>query len=195
MPTTNQADPDKLLDTEDVAELLLVDPRTIRNWLNQKGMPSISDERGRRFEWSKVLPWYVKMKAEQDGNGRKSNLTPVSSPKKSTTVTDDLVVPPETFDAALTRKTIAEADLKELDLATRRREVVAVADAGRMMQDTVASLRTEILAWPTVMIGRVFGVKDRNQLFSVLTASARDLCGRLSRINPAAAPSEVAADE
>jgi phage terminase Nu1 subunit (DNA packaging protein) len=165
-----------ILETDDVAELLLVTDRTIRNWLKSRNMPSISDDRGRRFQWSAVLPWYVKMMAEADGNRR-------NPPQviRHDYPSEDLVAG-EDIDAALLRKTIAEADLKELELATRRAQVVAIDDVTRTVQDLATSLRTELTGWPTLMIGRIFGMRDRNQLFAVLTSSARELCTRLAGV-------------
>lgn len=165
----------EVLAIDDVAAMLMVSDRTIRNWLKDKDMPSISDERGRRFEWAKVLPWYVKMRSEEGGSERKSD---------EPTTWDDIQRPPtENFDQALCRKTIAEADLKELELAGKRRKVIAVEDVGRVMQDVSKNLQIEILGWPTLMIGQIFGQKDRNRLFDMLTRSARDLCTRLSAVS------------
>jgi excisionase family DNA binding protein len=188
----------------DVAELLLVTDRTIRNWLKDKAMPSTADERGRRFVWADVLPWYVKMRAEEDGNARKSLLHwPVSEPDSPPE--DDEIrkehlrvgLLRKTGAEALLRKTIAEADLKELELGERRRQVVAVEDVSRVMQDTAKNLQVEILGWPTLMIGRIFGVRDRNQLFSLLTVSARDLCTRLAGVGttPVSGTRRAAEDE
>jgi excisionase family DNA binding protein len=177
------------LSINDVAELLLVTDRTVRNWLKDKAMPSTSDERGRRFVWADVLPWYVKMRAEEDGNARKSLLNwPTAEPARPPE--DDEIhkeharvgLLRKTGAEALLRKTIAEADLKELELGERRRQVVAVEDVSRVMQDTAKNLQIEILGWPTLMIGRIYGVRDRNQLFSLLTTSARDLCTRLAGV-------------
>jgi phage terminase Nu1 subunit (DNA packaging protein) len=162
----------------DVAELLDVQDRTVRNWMKLKGMPSTSDERGRRFNWRLVLPWYVKMMAELDGNRRNSPLI-----VRHLDPSEDLVAG-EGIDEALLRKTIAEADLKELDLAVRRAQVVAIDDVTRTVQDLATNLRTELTGWPTLMIGRIFGMRDRNQLFAVLTASARELCTRLATVGP-----------
>ena len=157
---------------DDVAELLDVQDRTIRNWMKYKGMPSTSDERGRRFNWRLVLPWYVKMMAEMEGKRR----------NPPTVIRHDYV---ENIVQAELRLAIASADLKELDLAVRRGQIVAIDDVGKSIQDVAKALQTEILAWPTVMVGRVFGVRDRNQLFGVLTSSARELCQRLATLGPA----------
>jgi excisionase family DNA binding protein len=158
---------------DDVAELLDVQDRTIRNWMKLRGMPSTSDERGRRFNWRQVLPWYVKMMADLDGNRGKNPEAPPAGEDSE---------PGETFDAALCRKTIAEADLKQLDLAVRRGQVVAIDDVSRTLQDVAKNLQTELLGWPTLMIGRIFGMRDRNQLFATLTDSARELCTRLAGV-------------
>jgi excisionase family DNA binding protein len=177
------------LTIDEVAERLLVVDRTIRNWLKDKAMPSTVVPNGRRFVWADVLPWYVKMRADEDGNARKSLLHwPLTEP---TSQPDDDEIQKETARVgilrktgaeALLRKTIAEADLKELELGERRRQVVAVEDVSRVMQDTAKNLQVEILGWPTLMIGRIHGMRDRNQLFAVLTASARDLCTRLAGV-------------
>ena len=166
---------------DDIAELLDVQERTIRNWMKDRGMPSTMDERGRRFNWRQVLPWYVKFMAEMDGKRR--------NPPK--VIRHDYLPDPEDgqtqseklFQAQF-RLAVASADLKELDLAERRGHVVAIEDVGKSVDDVAKSLQTEILAWPTVMIGRVFGMRDRNQLFAVLTSSARELCQRLATLGP-----------
>lgn len=173
----------EVLAIDDVAAMLMVSDRTIRNWLKDKDMPSISDERGRRFEWAKVLPWYVKMRSEEGGSERK--------PAAETTWDDIQRPEKENFDQALCRKTIAEADLKELELAAKRRQVIAVEDVGRVMQDVSKNLQIEILGWPTLMISQIFGQKDRNRLFDILTRSSKDLCLRLSTVSTLPAGKEA----
>ena len=166
---------------DDVAALLFVDERTIRNWINAKGMPSVKDERSRRFIWFDVLPWYVKMRAEEDGNRRKSSAPaghlPFPQPDG-----EDLQ---EGIVQAQLRLTVAQADIAELNLAVRRGQVVAIEDVAKTLTDVAASLKQEILGWPTVMIGRIFGMRDRSQLFNTLTESARELCTRLAALGPA----------
>ena len=195
MPKAKQPAKHDVLAIDDVAELLFVTDRTIRNWLTTRSMPSIADERGRRFIWSEVLPWYVKMRAEDDGNARKRAVAwpptapiaepagrggdiPEESESYKERVRQDLLR--KAGGEAVLRGAIAVADLRELELAERRGQVVAVEDVSRTMQDTAKNLQTKILGWPTLMIGRVFGVRDRNQLFGVLTSSARDLCSDLA---------------
>jgi phage terminase Nu1 subunit (DNA packaging protein) len=186
MPKKKQPAKSDFLAINDVAELLLVTDRTVRNWLRDKGMPSTSDERGRRFVWAEVLPWYVKLRADEDGNARKRTFfesaedTPEDDKFRVERIRVELLR--KTGAEAELRKTIAEADLKELELGERRRQVVAVEDVSRVMQDTAKNLQVEILGWPTLMIGRIYGMRDRNQLFALLTSSARDLCTRLAGV-------------
>lgn len=170
------------LTIDEVADLLLVTDRTVRNWLDKKEMPSVSGGRGRRFDWSVVLPWYVRMMADADGNRRKSGNEDEGDDYKR-------------LSHANLRRTIAEADLRELDLAARRGQVVAVEDVARNLTDVAKSLQIEILGWPTRIVGRIFGMRDRNQLFSVLTESARELCTRLAGVgDPQPVPEAPGAD-
>ena len=182
MPKPNDPNKPGFLSAADIAELLGKSERTISNWLRDKHLPFKEERSGRRFVWLDVLEWYVQMRAEEFGNA--GNLTPIRAPRISELATDEetgeMEEPKEeSFREALTRKTIAEADLKELELATKRAEVVALEDVERRLADVSNALRTKILGWPTRMIGRVFGVKDRNQLFSILTHSSIDLCNEL----------------
>ena len=168
------------LNAADIAELLGVSERTVSNWLRDKGLPCKDDRHGRRFIWPNVLAWYVQMRveeAEKFGNAGNRALPRVSEPSESPE--SPAPAPPESFKAALTRKTVAEADLKELELATKRGEVVSIADVQTSMANVSNALRTRILGWPTLMIGRVFGVKDRNALFAILSRAANDLCREL----------------
>lgn len=182
MATPKKVEKDELLTIEGVAKLLFVTDRTIRNWLSEKDMPSISDKGGRRFRWFDVLPWYVAMRAEESGNGRKSGPAQ-TEPDEGDGGQGGYDIKIK-LDKANYRRAIADADLKELELAERRGQVIAVADATRSLQEAAKTLQVEILAWPTVMVGRIFGVRDRTQLLGLLTSSARELCTRLATIAP-----------
>src|SRR5262245_3627135 len=105
------------LDTETIAELLGVSARQVRNLVKDKGLPSRDDPRGRRFVWPDVLEWYVKYRTEMRGSRGNGSATEESQPEEQDQ---------ETLEQATTRKTIAEANLKELELATKRGQVVAV---------------------------------------------------------------------
>jgi excisionase family DNA binding protein len=168
------------LDTDDVAALLDVSDRQVRNYVKDKGLPSFDDGRGRRFVWAEVLAWYVRFCAEKAGSRGSQEQAPEAAQKES-------------FEAASTRKTIAEADLKELQLARERGQVVAIGDAQRMLANLAKAMQTKILSWPTKMAGRLVGLKEREQYRHVLDRESRQLCHDLSTINakPAAPIAEV----
>ena len=103
----------------------------------------------------------------------------------------------ETYNDALTRKTIADANLRELELAVERGEVVAVADVEQSIAKVATSLKTAILALPAKLVTRLYGVKDRNAMRAILDIEARDLCAKLATIGQESAPepARIAVDE
>lgn len=160
----------KALDTNDVAALLGVTDRQVRNYVKHKGLPCKDDGRTRRFIWKEVLDWYVLARMEMSG----SRGNPEPDPEDDDT---------EDLTAATTRKTIAEADLKELELASKRNQVVSVADVQRTLANLSKAMQTKILSWPTKLATRLMGLKEREQIRHVLDREARQLCHDLSAIH------------
>jgi phage terminase Nu1 subunit (DNA packaging protein) len=158
------------LDTDDIASLLGVSDRQVRNYVKDKGLPCKDDPRGRRFSWPDVLEWYIIFRLEKSG----SRGNPEPDPATDQT---------ESMEAALCRKTVAEADLKELELATKRGQVVAVADVHRTMANLSKAMQTKILSMPTKLSARLVGLKEREQIRHVLDREARQLCHDLSGIH------------
>lgn len=182
------------LSAADIGEMLGVSERTVSNWLRDKGLPCKQDRNGRRFVWDDVREWYVLMRISEAGNAGNKALTRASHGTEALTAPNTAVaeVPSEeqeTFKNALRRKVIAEADLKELELASKRGEVVSIADVQTSMANVSNALRTKIEGWPTLLVGRLHGMKDRNAMFLTLTRAAKDLCRELildgSRVNDA----------
>ena len=56
------------------------------------------------------------------------------------------------------------------------------------------ALRTKILGWPTKMVGRILGIREKTQLFAVLTNSARELCMELAAVGSQPLPDAEEAD-
>ena len=164
------------LDTDDVAALLGVSDRQVRNYVKDKGLPCKDDIRGRRFSWPAVLEWYILFRLEKVGSRGNPDPDPAADQGES-------------MEAALCRKTVAEADLKELELATKRGQVVAVADVQRTMANLSKAMQTKILSMPTKLSARLVGLKEREQIRHVLDREARQLCHDLSGIH--AKPTET----
>ncbi len=156
----------------EVAELLGVTRRQVYNWIKDKGLPAKSDPRGQTLDWPSTLKWYVAFQAaEKHGNG--GNRRPGCDPEE----------PEETLDEAILRKTKAEADLKELQLARERGEVAAIQDVERVLTGANKSIQTRILAMPASLATQLLGIEDRNRIFNVLDRSCRDLLTNLASID------------
>jgi phage terminase Nu1 subunit (DNA packaging protein) len=156
----------------DVAELLGLTDRQVRNLIKDKGLPARSDPRGFTLDWPTALEWYVGYRSAQKG-GNGGNRRPGSNPEE----------PEETYDEALARKTRAEADLKELQLARERGEVAAIADVERVLNGANKSIQTRVLAMPASLATQLLGIDDRTRIFNVLDRSCRDLLTNLASID------------
>lgn len=164
------------LDIEDVASLLGVSERMVRNYINDNDLPCRGDGRGRRFIWSEVREWYVAYRIEKDGS-RRNGLTPAEfSPQIPTS---------ETFTEATLRKVKAEADLLEVKLAKERGLVVAVADVQRNVSKVAVAIKTAVLAMPDKLTDQLFGLKDKKRLRSILERETSDICRKLMDVGTA----------
>jgi phage terminase Nu1 subunit (DNA packaging protein) len=162
------------LDTESVADLLGVTARQVRNWVKDKGLPSKDDPRGRRFIWRDALEWYIIYRTEKDGSrgSQSAAAVPLNDPDET-----------ESLEQATTRKTIAEANLKELELATKRGQVVAIADAQRAIEVVSKNVQQKLLSVPAKLTGRLMGVADRNRIHAILEVEMKQQCTELAGIS------------
>lgn len=107
---------------EEVSDLFLCDPRWINRLAKDYGLPR--EGRG-QYDLIKVVRWYVtflKRQMEELRAGGEDGLQ------------------------AKARLTIAQANLKEMEEATRRKEIINVDDAGTITEDALSILRTHLLA-------------------------------------------------
>jgi phage terminase Nu1 subunit (DNA packaging protein) len=163
------------LPVSDVAELLCVTDRQVRNWIKDKGLPAKSDPRGQMLDWPTTLKWYVAYQADKNpGNG--GNRRPNSAP-------DGSEAPPESLDEAILRKTKAEADLKELQLAREQGQVVAISDLERVLANANRSIQTQVLALPAGLAPQLIGMDDRQKIFNLIDRSCRSLLSNLANID------------
>jgi excisionase family DNA binding protein len=163
----------QVLTVDEVAELLDVSSRTVRNWINQKGLPAKQDGRGKTLDWRQTLAWYVQYRIEECGND--GNQAPASD-------SPGFPQDQENLEQATTRKTIAEANLKELQLAEKRGQVVAVADVERNIAAVSKAIQQKILAIPSRLSPRLVGTDDRNVIFSILSSEANQICSDLATV-------------
>lgn len=167
---------------EDVAELLFVSAKTVRNWINHQGLPCRDDGRRRVLAWQEVLEWYVRMRIARDGNGGNA---PEADPDE----------PAESFDSAVARKTRAEADLKELRLAQLRGQLVPADEVGRNVGRVASAIKTKLDSLPNSLAMRLIGKSDRVEVQQILQDAIYRIRLELATVGSEPEPVSVSADE
>jgi len=157
-----------------VAELLGVTDRAVRKWVKVKGLPCNAGSGVMTFSWPSVRRWWTDLAMAEGG-------TDGTSSKKA--ATDKLVTPPETYEEALSRKTRAEADLKELQLAKERGQVASIADVERVISAATIVTQTQILAVPSRLASRLLGMDDYKRVVAILESEMRQLLTNLATID------------
>lgn len=156
----------------DVAELLGVTDRGVRKWIKEEGLPAKSDPRGFTLDWAAVLQWYVEYKAAKScgtgGTGGQKTGEPVQL---------------ETMEQALARRTRAEADLKELQLARESGQVAAIEDVTRVLSNANKSIQTLILSLPAALTPRLIGLDNRLEIYEILDQHVRGTLSNLATID------------
>ena len=178
MPTPEKPKKFDTLSAVDVADLLGVTEKTVRNWMNKGGLPSIESGRGRVISWPAALKWYVNYRISESGNDGKATVK--SEPEAPA------VVPLETYEQALARKTRAEADLKELQLGKERGQVAAIADVELALSRSNKETQTRILAVPSRLATQLVGIDERAEVFAILQRECNQLLSSLANFDPLA---------
>lgn len=174
MPKTENPKNFNAMGVNDVAALLNLTDRQVRNLISDKGLPAKNDGRGYTLDWFTVLDWWVEYKsAQKPGNG--GNRRPGNGPEPPE-------VPSETITEAILRKTVAEADLKELQLAREQGQVAAISDVEKALASANAATKTLILALPSRLSTQLLGIDDRGRLYSILERETNSLLGNLATV-------------
>ena len=155
---------------EDVALLLGVSSKTVRNWMNKEDLPSQHDGRGRVLDWMTTLEWFVQRRIRIDGKDG-------NEPERGV-----LVGMPETLEQAETRRTIAEADLKELKLAELRGQLVPAAEVGRSVGRVASAIKTKLDAVPSALALRLVGKSDRVEVQQILQDAVFRILNELAAV-------------
>jgi phage terminase Nu1 subunit (DNA packaging protein) len=118
----------RLLGINAVAERLKLTPRRVQQLVAEKpeGLPR--ESRG-KYDIDKVLDWYI-ARLERQLAGESDEEGSISYNKERA------------------RDRAAAADMRELQLAAKRRQLVAIADVEKSMTDLVVATKAAILAVP-----------------------------------------------
>jgi phage terminase Nu1 subunit (DNA packaging protein) len=175
------------LNVQDVAELLGVSDRGVRKWIKEKGLPAKSDPRGFTLDWPTTLEWFVAY--------RNAEIAGTAGTRRPGNGPDGSADPDESYEEALARKTIAEADLKELQLARERSQVAAVADVEKVLTSANKSIQTLLLALPAALASQLIGMTDRAKIFAAIDRQVRSMLSNLANIDAIREARSAAPDE
>jgi phage terminase Nu1 subunit (DNA packaging protein) len=131
--------PGNIVSLGEFAELIGRTDPTVRNYI-RRGMPIETQGgrgKGHEIDTAAAIEWMVQDRIKEVAGP--SNLN--------------------SFDAARTRKEVANADIAEMDLAERRGELVRLAAIGKVFANAVARSRARLLAIPTKVAPIVVGQK------------------------------------
>lgn len=174
------------LTVADIAELLGVTARQVRNWILEKGLPARDGNRGRILNWPETLTWFVAYRIAESGNsGNGRPHSAQNSPEE----------PEETYDHALTRKVIGEADLVELKLARERGQVASISDVEKVLSAANSSTRTLIQAFPATLAPQLLGLEDRAAIFTLLQRECNQLLGNIATMDAILEAGDVAREK
>lgn len=156
------------LNKSELAEVFDVTIVTVDSWI-RKGCPY--EEAGKngkswRFSLKKVVAWRV------------TELT-----KDATSDGDDK--PIGTAAGALTRKTLAEAELKELELAELKGEIIRVEDVMLANDRMISDCKKRLLSIPTKLAPLVISCKTIPQVKELIEGQIHEALNELSNIDPA----------
>lgn len=144
-----------------IAERLRLTPRRIQQ-LAGEGLPRVT--RG-KYDVDAVLDWYIAKLERQLARQ-----------------TD------EDGDIALREKEemrllSAKADLQEIDLASKRGELVAIADVEKQMTDLVITTKARILTVPARVAPEILGEQSRVMVQAKIEKSLKEALSHLAEVN------------
>lgn len=142
-----------------IAGRLRLTPRRIQQLVGE-GLPRVT--RG-KYDVDQVLDWYIARLERQLAGDSDEDADQVSHRKHEL------------------RLLSAKADLQELDLATKRRELVAIADVEKEMTDLVITTKARILAVPGRAAADLVGEQSRVMVQAKLDKSLREALIGLSK--------------
>ena len=123
----------------ELARLLDLSDETISNYV-RKGMPVTGKGHAARYNLARCTAWLIDFEADKRVRlGQSGNVTE---------------------DDAKVRKLVAEAQMKEYELAELKGLVIRVDDAQKEIQKELERVRSKLVAIPGTWAARIVGIKD-----------------------------------
>lgn len=150
--------------------MLCISRRQLANLVDQ-GLPKRGNGRESYYVWPEVFQWYVSYKVD------------LARPKREQQEESEPEDGQEEYKEALTRRTRAEADLRELELSRERAEVVAVADVEKNIAAVASAVKTKLLGLPSKLVSIISAQKTKAGMRAVLDSEMRQICSELATIH------------
>lgn len=145
-----------LVNKTELARILGISTKTVSRYQTE-GLPFTGKGQSARFDVTACVQWYAQKQAQ-------IAMSQVDIGKVSLSEEEVKV-----------RKLLAEAQMKELELAQMRGELVLVEDAEKEITRHLTQLRGKVTAIPGVWGAKVLGLKDIHEAVDILS----DLVDRL----------------
>jgi phage terminase Nu1 subunit (DNA packaging protein) len=157
-PTKPKAPKVRLVGIAAIAERLRLTPRRIQQ-LAGEGLPRVT--RG-KYDVDAVLDWYIaKLERQLAGETDEEGAT---AQKES----EEL------------RMLSAKADLQEIELASKRRELVAISDVEKQMTDLVITTKARILTVPARVAPELLGEQSRVMVQAKIEKALKEALSHLA---------------
>jgi phage terminase Nu1 subunit (DNA packaging protein) len=138
---------------KEVARRLLIDERSLRYMVSEKGAPKHGHGKDAFFEWDEIFTWFLAYRLDL--------AVQKACPKLDKEDSANL-------NEAVERRAIAEAALAELKLSRERGEVIAVSDVEKTVGNANANVRTRLLAIPSKLAAQIAGVSSKPKVKAML---------------------------
>jgi phage terminase Nu1 subunit (DNA packaging protein) len=157
--------PRKIVDTDTLARHCNLSPRRIRE-LTQAGMPKAGRN---KFEFFTAIGWYITfLRAALENKGAQ---------------TGDGTL--ELFRSQKARSLTASAQLKELELAKKRSELVTVAESERVLAEFSQIVRARFADVPIRLSRELLHETSRTMIQAKVESAIREACLLLARTDAA----------
>jgi phage terminase Nu1 subunit (DNA packaging protein) len=140
-----------------IAHILKLTPRMVNLHVKEHGMPRVG--RG-EYDLVQCVHWFIDYKDQLIKEARRGD---------------------ETEQQARARLVKATADLRELELAAARRELISVGTVKFLWERIVVSFKTKILSIPSKLPQRLIVCKDINQIKDLLEREIYEALSELSK--------------
>lgn len=153
-----------------VAEGLGVTKQSVYNWLKNDGLLFVDTPKGKFIKLRDLIDWHVKLETAQ----------PVKPVKNSASEPDE--GEKESINDAILRKTVAEADIREHELAEMRRQVASIKDIEKVLTAANLATKTQVEALPARLSVQLVAIAEQKIIHGIIEREVKQLLTNLATI-------------